>query len=597
MSTLCMSTSLHLVVVAGESLWPGLQCLSHHLSAGSPIARLLIYQTASSDAPIAAGEALERLARAAQSELKIELKRGVPDPVEFRSQLEAWTASDIAGEWVLCLDQFQAWEAWGVDAWIGRPGFRVLHRSAAGTWNEWGRDGAGRPCPKPLLEFTRGATDRFAAADLIRSVTPAGTGSWQVAPSPTSTSPSPTTGPSLVPLIQAAIRHDWNWRSAYGEMQVEVGAASEGALFQSFVADLVRLLAREGQTVGRGTAPAESPGGRRSEWIAAHSSGRVVVIDTALSANDQDVSPGSDAEMAWIGEISQAAWARGRLGPLSPTWILVRPALHCGPTARALAEALGLLVVDEEGMSELPSRLAEFLDLPLPADGAEIERLMKAHLAGTGRVRLFGPEPAILRQQRTAHSDPLYLNADALLDRIQHERRQNWLLWVQGARAFFRLPADDKARPTSDWALLVAGIAGLDPNAIRVTTIALPGAAAPVAILEWDEEATAGDRVRDWLRPFSNSRLTFAAAQERFAAKARVLAEAPMPERPRVQAAPPPPSASAGSKPFVRPPQPPKRIDRRPPPRPDRTDRPPSRDSLIDLDQVLDAALNPRKPD
>ncbi|MCC7375595.1 MAG: hypothetical protein IT581_13140 [Verrucomicrobiales bacterium] len=581
-----MSTSLHLVVVTGDSLWPGLYCVAHHLSAGQPLARLLIYQSVSTAASISAGEALERLARTAQPELKIELKRGAPEAAEFRAQLDAWSSGGAEDAWVICLDQFHAWEAWGAESWFARPSVSVIHRAESGVWNAWSRDASGHPCPTPFSEFARGATDRFAAADLIRSVTPAGTGSWQLNPPPTQT-------PPLVPLAQAALRHDWNWRSAYGEVQIEVGAASEGALFQWFVAELVRSMAREGMTLGRGTAPAEVAGGRRSEWVAVHASGRLMVIDTSLTSNDQAPGLEADAEAAWIGEISQAAWARSRLGPLSPPWILVRPALRCGPIARALAQARGLLVIDEVGMSDLPSRLAEFLDLPLPTDGAEIERLLKAHLAGTGRVRLFGPEPALLRQERAAHSDPLYLNADALLDRIQRDRRQNWLLWVQGNRAFFRLPTDDKARPTSDWALLVAGIAGLDPNAIRVNTLSLRGTTTPVSVLEWEEEVAAGDRVRDWLRPFLNARLTFAAAQERFAAKARVLAEAPMPDRPRPVAAPVSSAAAVPPKPVARPHHPPKPIERRPPPKPERT----SRESLLDLDQVLDAALNPRKPE
>ncbi|MBL9135016.1 MAG: hypothetical protein JNK85_04065 [Verrucomicrobiales bacterium] len=575
-----MSTSLHLVVVAEDTLWPGLQCFAHFLSTGETLTRLSIYQSAAYDLAISPGDALERLARVAQPEMKLELKRGTPTPADLRAQLASWiTPDDPDQRWVICLDNAAGWEAWGIDPWLGRENIRVWTRSRTGGWTEWIRDDAGNPAAKALPDIQRGVTDRFMAADLIRAVTPAGSGSWQVLPPPTAALP-------LVPVVQAAIQNDWHWRNALASVQLEVGAATESTLFQWFIADLIRIMLREGASIGRGTIPPENAGARRVEWISIHAGGRFIIIDTFLggAAAPQDSDAESDA--TWIAEMDQAVRLRSRLKPLSPEWILLRPTLRCRPATLALAESRGLQLVDEPAMSDLPSRLAELLDLPLPAEGAEIERLLKAHLAGTGRVRLFGPEPEALRQQRAANADPLYLNADLLLDRIQRDRRQNWLLWVQGERAFFRLPAEEKARPTSDWCLLVAGIGGLDPSAIR--TLSKAGSA---TVLEWEENAEAGDRVRDWLRPFLNSRLTFAAAQERFAAKARVLAEAPASERRVVTPVPPPSAAATHPKPTSRAPQPAKRPERRPQP-PER----PSRDSLIDLDQVLDAALNPKKP-
>lgn len=575
-----MSPSLHLVVVTGESLWPGLQCFAHFLAQGESIRRLSIYQSAACDQPMSPGEALERLARAAQPEMKLELKRGAQTPSELRTQLEAWGVPNGAeGRWVLCLDDGAGWELCSVESCLGRDSIRVLSRSRAGAWTEWTRDEAGHPVARPFTEIPRDASDRFAASELVRAVTPAGTGAWQILPPPSTSLP-------LVGVVQSAIQHDWNWRAALGAVQIEVGAATESSLFQWFVSDLLRAMLREGASLGRGTVPPEHSGGRRTEWIAVHAGERLVVIDTALGVMTPSQEGDLDNDEAWIAEMDLATRLRNRLKPLSPEWILLRPTLRCRPSTLALAEARGLHLVDEQSMSDLPSRLAEILDLPLPPDGAEIERLLKAHLAGTGRVRLFGPESETLRQQRAAHADPLYLSADLLLDRIQRDRRQNWLLWVQGDRTYFRLPSDDKARPTSDWCLLVAGIAGLDPGAIR--TVTKPGSA---PVLDWEENAAAGDQIRDWLRPFLNARLTFAAAQQRFAAKARVLAEAPIPERRSHPPSPVTSAAPAASKPSPKPPQPQRRPDRRPQ-RPELS----ARDSLLDLDQVLDAALNPRKP-
>ena len=507
-----MTTPVHLVVLANESLWPALQAVVHwHRHAGG-VKRLLLPH---SDADGRAREAARRLERFAHRVLpEIEVVRGelTGDSADVRRQLEAWQAEAPEEPWVLVLPDALETLRWDVGAWLARPGCRVVHRRPSRDWYELREAAGGRIEFAPLTELRREATDDLPIAELVRALSLEGgdAAEWRFE----GRLPAPL---PLEALTEAAMANRWKWAEAFRAAGIEPGSDSEDVWFGRYVAALALSTGLTNAVLRRragGRAAEARDGGEVALWI--NHGGRLLVLDLALEAG----ADGQDGGERTVPErLQRAAAQRAAFVALDVEWFLIRPGWRLAPVEIALAEALGLRWLDQTAGDELPTRLAAWLGVPLSAEGADVERRLRLHLAQTGRTRVFVDEPVALLGQ-PASADPLWANTDGWLDRVMRDRGQNWLLWTHRGRGYLRVPAEGRASAADDWRQLVAFIGGVEFGLVN----GRPGPGC--VVVDFPEGADTRRPVGEWLRPFLNKAVTFAAAQARFAARARVEDEA-----------------------------------------------------------------------
>lgn len=576
------ATPVNLILMVGESAWPAIQAFVHwhrHVEAG--LRRIGIYPAADSRSGTRGGA--DRVAHWIRQEaptLRVEIAEGGTAPGVVRARLEAWIQEDPEGSWVIDLSGAGPWSAWAAESLTGRPNLSLVQRQAPGDWVEWNRNEAGQAVTRAFPGVGRDQTDDLTVLRLARSfaANPNREGGFNAQ----AVSPLP-----LVPLTEAARVRDWRWAEAFLAAGADQPAGSIGQLFERYVAALVASLGiKNAIHLRRSRSRAEGAGEPDSQvWI--NLGGRLWVLDISLvGEGDRSETPDATAtepqgKSLVRREIERAAAERRSWAGLEPEWLLVRPCLGLTGDQLALVQAEGLRVVDESGGCGLPSRLAEWLGVPLSAEGAEVERVLRAHLAATGRVRVFGQEPASVQRLLASGSDPIVVNVDALVESIREERRQNWLLWTSRGRVFLRLPTDGRPSAATDWGFLVAGIGGLELGQVQAVD---PKPAGRSVVLEFPDQGAARTQVRDWLRPFLNASVSFAAAQERFFALARISQESGGVPAP---AALPASSATASS-----PPRKPHETRRpTPPPRTAPPAAPRVKNPLADLDRALDDAF------
>jgi hypothetical protein len=568
-----MSNPVNLaVLLAEDALWPALQALAHwHLHAG-PVRRLCVCQVT----PATGSSGAQRLARFARDQfpgLRVELREAAPNPAAARTHLDAWHRTEPDAAWILVLPDAQATVLWAADGWIGRPGCQVISRGPSGTWFELRRDPDGRPDAVSLADLRRDDTDALSVAHLLRACIPA--------ESPPPLGVLPAQPLPVVRLTEAALAREWRWREAFAALELAPATDQEPEPepFERYIAALLLALgARELAHTRRATPPASPPAVPETAlWI--NRGGRLILLDLDASSPTagDPATPG-----AAIDAIQRTARLRREFSGLPIDAILVRPCHRFTAAEAALARTCGLRFYDETAGPDLPTRLAQLLDLPLAAEGAEVERILRHHLATTGHTRVFGEQPVAVRQQGTAAADPAIASVEGWLDQLQRDRGQNWLAWSHDGLVHVRLPADHRAEAPADWQLLVAVVAGVDPKDVRADlrdkAVVLTFAAVPEV----------QQRLAAWFRPFLNGPLTFDAARHRLAAEARIHEQtAALPTPP----APAPGASPAAKRPAPTPPRPaaPAPPPARPAPQPSR--RPTRRVDLSDLDQALNDAL------
>lgn len=554
-----MSTPVNLAVFAGDQPWSVLQVLAHCHRPDHPLRRLCVYIAAGDPRPAADTARLVRVLKDLVPDLRVETREGGSEPGSVRAHLEVWHRGDPAAAWVLALAGVAAPTAWAAEAWIGRAGCRVLQPRPEGSWVELRRDADGRIETEPCPDFRREGTDSLPLAALVRAFAAA-----DVRPGATADDWRAAESLPLVPLTEAAIRSGWNWAEAFGAGATPNGD-SEDQLFQRYLAGFAATL---------GVAQAGRTGASGGHVWLSHG-GRLLLLDARVAPEESPENPGEETATRHPLEELAALSRRWPGVPVEPLWI--RPAHRLSATERALAVSLGIRVLDEADGPELPSRLARLLALPLSVEGTEIERLIRHHLAASGRLRVFGPESSILRGQAGTGADPVLAEVESWLEQVRVARRQNWLAWRQAGRLQVRVPASGASSPADDWRLLVSAVLRLGPDDVKAE------AAAGTVTLGLADQPEVRRRLAAWFRPFLNSHLTFVAARDRLAAEARAAMEAPAPRDPA------PRPAAPATAPARRPgptPAPAPAPNRRPP-----AARPTKRVSLEDLDQALNDAL------
>ncbi|MBX3745211.1 MAG: hypothetical protein KF833_07855 [Verrucomicrobiae bacterium] len=572
-----MSNAVQMVMFAGEPWWPRLQPLLHPLGAAESIQQVLVF--APDDSPRARQE-VSRLCRFLSAQfpgLRVMAAPSNPGPEGFRADLESnpldpgpSDPEPSAPSRVLNLTGAPAWATWAAAPWLDTPNARIIERDARGAWIAWHRSPEGALNATPLPEFPKTLTDTLAVEHLVRALDDDAAASHAVW---TPAQPLP-----LIPLTAAAIEKRWDWSAAFNAAGLEPGRDNAGTLLGRFLgALLVHLGLPNVQRVTRPRRTAAPDDGREAHlWV--HHAGRLVAIEARAPLPTDDAS--EDADNAFAAALLRIAGLRPALSPIPVDWVLVRPDRRLSPIHRELAGSLGIRVLDESDAPELPGRLAELFDLRLTPDAIEVERLLRASLAEGRNLRVFGAESSAVSTQLAAHSDPTVVRLEPWLDRFRMERRQNWLIWSLGDRAWLRVPHEGKSPSPDDWRLLLAALTGLPMERLLLH----PDLAGPRAmVFEFPNAPEARQRVQDWLRPFLNTPLTFAAARDRLAVESRIREEFTPPAQrtaPRAPASPAPPAAQPSRSPT--PPRPAAAPGRR---------RAPTVNPLADLDQALDAAF------
>lgn len=575
---------LHLVAIASEAFWPLVQSFVHAQRQPEGLRRVCLFHGGSERQGRLAAERFAHWIRQEYPAVKVETAEGSESPALFRARLESWIAEDPDAPWLLDLTSARGWAAWGAEPFLGRAKLRVLQRQTPGGWMEWTRNASGDLVATPYAGMGRDQTDELPVLKLARAFAP-------LANREGGFTATPVTPLPLAALTERALERDWDWKAAFTATGIEAGAASATALFERFVGGLVQSLGiKNAVHLRRSRAKSETTSEPEAlVWI--NASGRLGVLDVQLVGDDGDGASSApeavlDPATRVRREIERAAADRRAWAGLDVEWLLVRPCLAFNADQLALAKLEGLRVVDEAEGSHLPTRIAEWLGVPLSSEGVEIERLLRAHLAASGRVRVFGREPASVRRQLAAGSDPIVVHVDALVESIREERRQNWLIWKVRDRVFVRLPTEGRASAAADWTFLVAGIAGLEPTQVSTQETSGPGR---YVVLEFPDTGKARDQVRDWLRPFLNASVAFAAAQARFFSLARISQEAAVAPTSTPMVAAPAVGAPAPARRATKPSAPGPGERRAAPPSAPR-ERPP-KNSLADLDRALDDAF------
>lgn len=555
-----MDTPVNLVIMPGDRLWPVIQAVVHwNGPAGTRVSRLCLYAADEAGGSRDVARSLARWTRAEFPETKVEVREGGLEPAQVRRQLEAWHRQAPSASWILVVGEVPPPVSRVATGWIGRPGCRVVHRDGGGVWWEMTVEGEGEAETALMPEIRRDATDGVAVDRLVQACLP------ETGAEPAGAGLSEETL-AMVPLTEAAIAASWDWGAAFAAAGLDDSGERPGALFGRYVAGLLRALGI------RGVVRRDSPAGTQELWV--NRAGRLVVFDLGLEGEGKDEDTGTRG----VADLARLSERRRTCRGGAADWVMVRPALTLSEPVLALARAQGIRVVDEAACRELPSRLAAIVDLPLSAEGAEVERSLTLHLAATGRVRVFAAESEALQWQTAAGADPAILRVDGWLDRVRRDRRQNWLLWTHAGQLQVRLPAGGRSSAAADWGLLLVGLTGLPAERLQIQ----PAPDDPRSlIVRMPDQREAREAIRDWLQPFLNRAMTYEEARERFAAKARVSQEAGQaagPVRPAPAARPTPgPAVVRGDRP---------RPERRP-----SGPAKPRQNPLADLDRALDEAL------
>jgi|GEM_PF-2899159 len=585
------------VVVAADQFWPHLTAILHWHRHAGPIQRLCLLhleRPGTPGGPAATAALLERVVRTACPGVRIERREADASPDAIRRQLASWQKDTQDQSWIFQLPGACSTFAWGLDDLLLLPGCRVIQRQPNGDWLELRRAAAGADIEADILPaFRREESDELAIVDLVRAQT-------TDTPSPSPLSATPIKPLPLVPLTAAAMSAAWDWKQAFANAVPEFASDPASALFPRYLGALVLDLGLRNVVQGSRRARANAPATGPAEpllWI--NHGGRLVIIDarlesTAGPAESDAASPSALPPLA--AEILRAVEERRDLGGLAPEWLLVRPCLALLPVEQHLADAHGIRVIDETGCRDLPARLAAYFGLPLSPDVVEIERRLRTHLAESGRTRAFAPESALLQQQRTTAPDPVVVHTDGLLDQVQRARGQNWLLWIHNERVHLRVPSEGRSTSSGDWRAMLAAFVGLDPALVQSRQTQR------VVLIDFPDTPEDRRRVADWLRPFLNAALTFDTARARFAAEARVTAEAEAAARTNARpgtgpgtgpSSPQAGNTAASQQRSTRPPAP---TPKPAPPRPAQAPAAPAprrmqRVSLEDLDRALDSAF------
>ncbi len=603
-----MTSGIQLVAVVTDpgQFWPHLTAIIHwHRNAG-PVDRLWVVcpdAPAGPDQPATTAALLERAARACLGSLRIERRTSDPAPDGLARTVASCRSEAPDAAWVLQLPgSLPASRTWHLDSLLALPGLRITQRQPNGDWTLLHQPAPGAPIETETLPpFRREVSDEWPVAELVRAQT-------TDTPNPAPLTASPASPLPLLPLTQAAIAAHWDWPRAFTNAALDPAKDSPSVLLSKYLGAFLLDLGLRNVVLGSRRPRTSTPTNPTQDpllWIL--HTGRLWVVDAQLDPSPAqpapaDTPPAQDQPSPLASAILRAADARRELGPLKPEWLLVRPTQTLSAVEQHLADALGLRVLDEPACRELPAKIAAWFGLPLSQDAIEIERRLRLHLAESGRSRVFAPEPEILQQQSTATHDPVVVPADALLEQIQRARGQNWLLWCHHGRIHLRVPAEGRASAADDWRAMLAAFVGLTPDLVLSRT------APRVVLLDFPETPEHRRRVADWLRPFLNATLGFDAARARFAAEARVTAEAenaarartgPTPPTPAQQPASPAPSRPSRATSTTTSPKPttPQRPNPNPPP-PPAAPRRMQRVSLEDLDRALDSALTfPASPE
>lgn len=583
-----METMVHLILVADERLRPNLEGLAYWHAREGAIRRLFVYCTPLPGQSREAAERLIRVVREAFPGIKGEIREGSGEVESARRQFEDWHQEAPAASWVIMLGPRAGSLRWAALDWTGRTGARLFCSEREGEWQEIrqpAETGQGLEVD-PVPDLPRPPIDPARLAGLVRAME-----SEEVEGKAFQFGAPTAADLPLVPLTDAAMVRHWQWRDAFRDAGIDLGPDSAeltpDALFARYLVGLLASfgIARLAIAIRRPRTPGPQPGpARTTVWV--DHDGPLVVLD--LATDSAVIAEDSGVSEAATRDILEAAMLRRRFSGLDVQWVLIRPGHRYSEVEQALLSAHGLRWIDESRAVELPSHLAGILERPLPPEAAEVERLLRGHVAESGRVRVFAGEAPALIRQATVSADPAIVQADGLVDQIRRERRQNWLVWTHRGRVFVRLPVDGRANPASDWGLMLSGVSGVP---LERMVIPSGNGRDGAVVFELPDEPESTGRLRDWLRPFLNGAVTFSAAQARFAAQARLIDD--LTTRPGPSTRPTGPVASAAPVPARRAAEGPRR-DRekeRRPPRP----TPPIGNPLADLDLALDEALG-KKP-
>ncbi len=523
---------MHLVVFVGDGHWPAIQAVSHWSAGAAPLGKVSLCVPTGQGGADGRARGLERWVRETLPDAAVELVEGMDRPRAVRVWMagllagpgdgtgtgdgtqecrgEAMESHSPAPEWVVDVSGLAPLGWAGLTEVIGQRAVRVVGRHPELGWVEYLGEESGEVGLRAWEELRREGTDGLSVAALVRSQFGRGEMRYRFVEG------AEPDAVSVVALTQTGIRCGWRWGEAFEAAGV-TGAAAAGGRSVDFFARYLQVLLRSlgVANVVRGTGE-EAGVSRGMVWV--NQGGRLAALDLGAPESAED-QPGQERSLAV--ELVCAAERVRALAGLGVSYVLIRPGHRLGETERELAQARGVRVFEERDCHELPERLAQWFGIPMSTESTEASRLLRVHLAESGRARVFGEEAWVVREQTAGGGDPVLADVDTWLQRIQVVRGQNWMTWTHRNRICIRVPAEvGRADTVGEWRLVLAMVLGQPPEHVNAVL------RDQAVWLDLADQAEVRRRVSAWFRPFLNAPISFAAAQGRFAAEARINTEA-----------------------------------------------------------------------
>jgi hypothetical protein len=431
--------SMGLVILAGESIWPGLALACHYRARQQGPIAVFIYHTAQPAESLLPAMRLRYLLNTILPEVQVLLPVNFSGlaPHEVHAQIDQWIASQPDIKWVLLSSSGVTGWNLGLTGFVGRPRVQIASHDSQQGWQRWQQPETGTGVvTENWTELAADATDALALEHLLQS-------QFVTSDKIPSYTAQPGMALPLRRLTEFGAANGWDWPATFKDSGLESAAAPADLFARYLAAGLIEL----GITnVAHRIRITPQPEARDKENLAfdlaVSCRGQLILFD--VKAEEENTDNARPAQ-SLPGQLQRLSGLKRQLSALAPRLILFRPCQVFTDAERALARACELEIIDQTEAPRWFSRMASLLQVaPLPEPLAEAEKILVDLVSFRGRRRVFGPESKLTREQEALSGTPVLFDVEKHLDQFCVERGQNWVLWATRTGVFLRL-----ARPAS----------------------------------------------------------------------------------------------------------------------------------------------------
>lgn len=414
---------LAMVVLASRQLWPNIQGIVHwhqFCEAEGPIQDLCIYHT---DNESESRGPARRLKRFCAEEYPKEKRPGInvhqaeggilPDDVS--GQIRSWKRELGERRWIINAAGGLKLMFSGALQLVGEDRTRVVYRERKEGWYELVPEND-QVCLHNLEDIQDTEPDSVSIKSLLKALL-----ELEALRDLKIDNPEQQ---DLLSLTKALVEKPGDWRRAFKCND----NSSHGALFEKYVAAAVLELGIPPENVALNFEVKTEQGKAllESDVVVNHKS-RLWILDCKLRTEEEE----NQGKVEGITtQIEQASSRRRGLGGLDAKLIMLRPNRKFEPEHKAMAEALGVKVIDQEDSVCFFTHLKNWFDpkseLPKSLTNAE-KTLCKAQSDCISTV--LGCEDPRVRRSAEGSGNRAILSFEGIRKVYQDELGQNWIAW------------------------------------------------------------------------------------------------------------------------------------------------------------------------